>query len=122
MLQRAALHPRRSTILWTNATAHHTASTHECHFVDKRYSAPHSIHAEVPICGQMLQRTALHPRMSAILWTNAAAHRSASTPDTLCVEESILQALGINFGEHLTIPAHRNVVFIKVFVTFAAKY
>ena len=58
----------------------------------------------------------------AILWTNATAHRTASTPDTLCVDESILPALGINFGEHLTIPAHLNVAFIKVFVTFAAKY
>ncbi len=83
-------------ILWTNATVHRTASTLECHFVDKccNYrtpstqnghfvdkccNSPHSIHAEVPFCGQKLQFTALHPRMSAILWTNATVHRTSST-------------------------------------------
>ena len=79
MPQFTALHPRRSAILWINAKIHRTASTQKHHFVDKCHSAPYCIHVEAPFCGQTLQRTALHPRRSTILWTNAAIHRTAST-------------------------------------------
>jgi len=116
------LHPHQIPYLWTNPIAYRSSSTPDTHFVDKCCSAPHSIHAEWPFCGQTLQRTALHPRRSTILRTNAAAHRTSSTPDILCVEESMLPVLSIRAMSPLATTVPLNVVFIKVFVTFAAKY
>ena len=85
-------HPQKIPFLWTKAHSEHQTSTKSTSCVDRRLLFPLRIHKRYPICGQKSPLSTKLPQKVPPAWTGGCYSLSASTKDTLFVDEGPLPA------------------------------